>query len=308
MSQVSPRKRRLSAAEILAKKHASDRIVSLTAYDYTTAKLLDETQRVDFLLVGDSLAMVVLGHEDTLQITVDEMIHHVKAVSKGTQRAMVVADMPFMSVHVDETSAIQNVGRMIQEGRADAVKIEGASALTLQVIRRVVEMGIPVMGHLGFTPQSIHTMGGFKVQGKTEDAANRLIEDAKALEAAGAFAVVLEMVPREVASLVSRVISVPTIGIGAGAGCDGQILVIDDMLGKFPDFRPRFVRTYANLQESIQQAVSAYATDVLSGEFPHPETESFATPPDLLAMLPALESRWLNPCDPHTPDRPYAHR
>lgn len=308
MSQAPPRKRRLSAPDLVAKKHASQRIVSLTAYDYSTAKLLDQTGQVDFLLVGDSLAMVLLGHPDTLHVTMDEMLHHVKAVSKGTERAMVVADMPFMSVHVDEKTALLNAGRMVQEGHADAVKIEGASDLTLCIVRRLVDLGIPVMGHLGFTPQSIHTLGGFKVQGKTEVTANRLIEDAIRLEAAGAFAVVLEMVPSEVARLVSQVLSVPTIGIGAGAGCDGQILVIDDMLGKFPDFRPKFVRPYAQLGQVIEEAAKAYAQDVLSGEFPHPHTESFPSSPELLAILPELEARWLKLDDQAPLDRAYAGR
>lgn len=282
--------RRMTPQQLVAKKQQGEKIVSLTAYDYSTAKLIDQTGVVDFILVGDSLGMVVLGHPDTLSVTMDEMLHHVKAVSRGVERAMVIADMPFMSVHVDLPTSVRNAARMIQEGLANAVKIEGASALTLSVIKHLSEIGIPVMGHLGFTPQSVQALGGFKVQGKTMEAVRQLVRDARALEAAGAFAIVLEMIPAEVAALITRLVSVPTIGIGAGAACDGQILVIDDFLGKFPDFKPRFVRTYANVGDLLQSAVKQYATDILAGDFPDPETESFHFPMTLMDNLRALEN------------------
>lgn len=294
MSKASQTKR-LTAPQLVLKKQRAEKIVSLTAYDYSTAKLIDQTGVVDFILVGDSLGMVLLGHEDTLSLTVDEMLHHVKAVSRGVSRAMVVADMPFMSVHVDQASAVANAARMIQEGRANGVKLEGASPLTLGIIHHLAEIGIPVMGHLGFTPQSVNTLGGFKVQAKSMDAVKQLIQDAQALEAVGAFAVVLEMVPLEVAQLVSRLIDIPTIGIGAGPGCDGQILVVDDFIGKFPDFKPRFVRSYMNMGQQLQAAVHQYAVDILSGEFPSTDLESFHFPPEALDALRALESELIVP-------------
>jgi 3-methyl-2-oxobutanoate hydroxymethyltransferase len=219
--------------------------------------------------------MVILGYPDTLHVTMDDMIHHVKAVSRGATQTLVVADMPFMSVHVDQPSAIRNAARMVQEGGAGAVKLEGASPLTLGVVQHLVHIGVPVMGHLGFTPQSVHTLGGFKIQARTMDAVHRLLADAHALVDAGVFALVLEMVPMEVAALITRQVNVPTIGIGAGPGCDGQILVIDDMLGRFPDFKPRFVRTYAPMGQILQEAVAQYAMDILSGDFPHPQAEAF---------------------------------
>ncbi len=284
--------RRITAQNLIEKKRRGEKIISLTAYDYSTARILDKTGVVDFVLIGDSLGMVVLGYPDTLSVTMDDMLHHVKAVSRGTDRALVVADMPFMSVHVDFESAIRNAARMVQEGRANAVKLEGASALTLRLVRHLADIGIPVMGHLGFTPQSVQTFGGFKVQAKTLDSVRRLIEDALALQAAGAFALVLEMVPVEVAQLVSRLLAIPTIGIGAGPGCDGQILVIDDFIGKFPDFRPRFVRTYMETQQQLTQAVERYTEDIISGDFPNPLTEAFAFPADLLDGLRLLEAEY----------------
>ncbi|MBY0403288.1 MAG: 3-methyl-2-oxobutanoate hydroxymethyltransferase [Cyanobacteria bacterium] len=255
-------------------KITGQKIISLTCYDYTTAKILDQSG-VDFLLVGDSLAMTVLGHPNTLSITVDEMLHHVKAVSKGASHALVVADMPFMSYQVDFASAVKNAGRFVQEGHAGAIKLEGATPLTLSIVEHLSHIGIPVMGHLGFTPQSIQTLGGFKVQGKRIEDARNLLDEAKMLEAAGAFAVVLEMVPVEVASLISQQIRIPTIGIGSGNGCDGQILVVDDFLGRYQDFKPRFVRHYGNFSGLIQEAVHLYREDIQSGQFPDNDLEAF---------------------------------
>lgn len=265
-------------------KRMGEKIVSLTCYDYTTAKILDKAG-VDFLLVGDSLAMTVLGHPNTLSITVDEMLHHVKAVARGAEHAMVVADMPFMSYQVDFASAVQNAGRFIQEGHAAAIKLEGATPLTLSVIDHLVHIGIPVMGHLGFTPQSVHTLGGFRVQGKSVAEAKRLLEEAKMLESMGAFAVVLEMVPVEVAAIISQQLRIPTIGIGSGNVCDGQILVIDDMLGRYQDMTPRFVRTYMNSAELIQESVRAYRRDIQASDFPHNTSEAFQFHEDLIADL-----------------------
>ena len=267
-------------------KREGRKIVALTAYDYSMAKILDRAG-VDLILVGDSLAMVALGHQTTHAVTMDEMVHHVKAVTRGVQSSFVVADLPFMSYQVDVKEAITNAGRFIKEANAHAVKLEGATALNLETVERLVGMGVPVMGHLGFTPQSVHALGGTRVQGRTADQALQLIEDSMALEKAGVFSLVLEMVPATVARLVSERLSIPTVGIGAGSGCDGQILVTDDLLGKYTDFQPRFVRRYANLAESCQQAVTSYAEDVKSGSFPN-ESESFPFPEDEEAHLMEL--------------------
>ncbi len=255
-------------------KREGRKIVALTAYDYSTAKILDNSG-VDFILVGDSLAMVALGHQTTHAVTMEEMIHHTRAVTRGVQNAFVVADLPFMSYQVDVIQAITNAGRFVKEAQAHGVKLEGATKLNLEVIERLVSMGIPVCGHLGFTPQSIHALGGNRVQGRSAEEAERLIEDALLIEKAGCFSVVLEMVPAAVASIVSKELKIPSIGIGAGAGCDGQILVTDDLLGKYTDFLPRFVRRYANLSEVCQQAIHSYSEDVRSGAFPN-AAESFA--------------------------------
>lgn len=257
-------------------KDEGRKIVCLTAYDYSTAKILDRAG-VDVILVGDSLAMVALGHKTTHAVTVEEMLHHTKAVTRGAEFALVVADLPFMSYQVDITQAITNAGRFVKEAQAQAVKLEGATDHNLQIIERLVSMGIPVMGHLGFTPQSIHGLGGTRVQGRNADDAVRLLQEAKALEKAGAFAVVLEMVPSAVARVISKRLQVPTIGIGAGVDCDGQILVTDDMLGKYVDFKPRFVRRYASLDEVCTDAIKQYAHDVMGNQFPT-DTESFAFP------------------------------
>jgi 3-methyl-2-oxobutanoate hydroxymethyltransferase len=272
MSKISPNKT-ISTLTFLKYKRDGRKIVCLTAYDYSTAKILDRAG-VDLILVGDSLAMVALGHQTTHAVTMDEMVHHTRAVTRGVQTAFVVADLPFMSYQVDVIQAITNAGRFVKEAQAHAVKLEGATKLNLEVIERLVSMGIPVMGHLGFTPQAIHSLGGTRVQGRSAEEAHRLIQDSVALEKAGAFSVVLEMVPATVASMVSKVLTVPTIGIGAGSGCDGQILVTDDLLGKYTDFKPRFVRQYANLSEICTKAVEQYAEDVRAASFPD-SSESF---------------------------------
>lgn len=276
-----------TVASIRRKKEKGEKIVSLTCYDYSTARILDEAA-IDMLLVGDSLAMTVLGHPNTLSVTVDEMLHHTKAVSRGAKHAMVLADMPFMSYQANHDEAIQNAGRFIREGGAQAVKLEGASDRVIEVVRHLVEIGIPVVGHLGFTPQMVNTLSGFKVQGKTLSDVQNLIDGALRLQEAGAFALVLEMVPVEVADLITRRLSIPTIGIGAGNGCDGQILVVDDLLGRYSELSPRFVRQYMNSGALITEAVQRYAADIQVGNFPDNDTEAFAFPPDLVAQLESL--------------------
>jgi 3-methyl-2-oxobutanoate hydroxymethyltransferase len=248
------------------------KITCLTAYDYPTARLLDEAG-VDVILVGDSLGMVALGQESTLAVTVDEMLHHARAVRRGTRRALVVADMPYGSYHADLPQSLNNAMRFVKEAGAEAVKVEGGER-RLELIARLTEAEIPVMGHVGLTPQSVNALGGFRVQGKTPDAAEQLIRDARAVEAAGAFAVVLEAVPRELAAEITRELRIPTIGIGAGPDCDGQILVIHDMLGMTFGQTPKFARQYANLGEVITQSVQQYCDDVRDGMFPS-DAESY---------------------------------
>ncbi len=250
-------------------KAKGEKISMLTAYDYSTAKLMDEAG-INGILVGDSLGMVVLGYEDTLPVTMEDMIHHTAAVCRGAKNTLVLGDMPFMSYQVSVEEAVYNAGRLMKEGRCQAVKLEGAASVCPQ-IRAITNASIPVMAHIGLTPQSINAFGGFKVQGKSEEAAKKLLEDAKAVEEAGAFAVVLECVPAKLAELISKSISIPTIGIGAGAGCDGQILVYQDMLGLFSDFTPKFVKKYANVGEMMTQAFRDYIADVQEGSFPAPE-------------------------------------
>ena len=250
-------------------KAKGEKISMLTAYDYSTAKLMDEAG-INGILVGDSLGMVVLGYEDTLPVTMEDMIHHTAAVCRGAKNTLVVGDMPFMSYQVSVEEAVYNAGRLMKEGRCQAVKLEGAASVCPQ-IRAITNASIPVMAHIGLTPQSINAFGGFKVQGKSEEAAKKLLEDAKAVEEAGAFAVVLECVPAKLAELISKSISIPTIGIGAGAGCDGQILVYQDMLGLISDFTPKFVKKYANVGEMMTQAFRDYIADVQEGSFPAPE-------------------------------------
>ncbi len=251
------------------------KITCLTAYDYPTARLLDEAG-VDVLLVGDSLGMVVLGYENTLPVTLDEMLHHTRAVRRGTRRALLVADMPYGSYHDEPTEAVRHAIRFVKEAGAEAVKIEGGER-RMDLIARLVEAEIPVMGHIGLTPQSVNAFGGFRVQGKSAEAAEQVWRDARAVEAAGAFAVVLESIPRQLSAEITRELHIPTIGIGAGPDCDGQILVLHDMIGLGTDRTPKFARRYAHVGESISHAVAEYAADVRSGTFPA-DDESFHAP------------------------------
>src|SRR5712691_2724091 len=253
----------------------SQKITCLTAYDYPTARLLDEAG-VDVILVGDSLGMVVLGQENTLQVTIDEMLHHARAVRRGTHRALMVVDMPYGSYHTDSAESLRNAVRFVKEAGAEAVKVEGGER-RLDLIARLTEAEIPVMGHVGLTPQSVNALGGYRVQGKTADAAEQLLRDAHAVEASGAFAVVLEAVPRELAKQITRELRIPTIGIGAGPDCDGQILVVHDLLGLTFGQTPRFARQYANVGEIISNAVREYCSDVRSGGFPS-DAESYHAP------------------------------
>ena len=242
------------------------KITMLTAYDYTMAKILDESG-IDAILVGDSLAMPIQGKDTTLEVTLEEMLYHCRCVSKGVKNALIVGDMPFLTYHISSEEAVRNAGRFIQEGKANAVKLEGGKSMA-ETVRAIVRAQIPVMGHIGLTPQSVNIFGGFKVQGKEESAAKSLIEDALALEEAGAFAIVLEAVPEMLAKLISEKVSIPTIGIGAGKYCDGQILVIHDMLGLYSDFTPKFVKQYAKLRGAMAEAVSSYVDEVRSMAFP----------------------------------------
>lgn len=245
------------------------KIVCLTAYDYPTARLVDEAG-VDVVLVGDSLGMVVLGYENTLPLTIEEMLHHTRAVRRGVRKALVVADMPYGSFHGDKNEAVRYAVRFVKEAGAEAVKVEGGER-RMDLIAQIVEAEIPVMAHIGLTPQSTHAFGGFRVQGKTVDAAEQIIRDARAVEAAGAFSVVLESIPRELAAQITGELRIPTIGIGAGPECDGQILVLHDMIGLSLGHVPKFTRRYANVGEAISQAVSTYAEDVREGRFPADE-------------------------------------
>lgn len=258
-----------TTTSIMQMKNSGHKISMLTAYDYTTARLLDEAG-VNTILVGDSLGNVILGYEDTISVTIEDMIHHSAAVARGAKNALVVTDLPFMSYQTSVYDAVVNAGRLMKEGRAGAVKLEGGKEVCPQ-IKAIVSAGIPVVAHLGLTPQSINTFGGFKVQGKTETAAKKLIEDAKAVEEAGAFLLVLECVPAKLAKLVTESINIPTIGIGAGAGCDGQVLVIYDMLGMFSDFKPKFVKHFANAGDVIREAVKTYIAEIDDGTFPAEE-------------------------------------
>jgi len=244
-------------------------VTMLTAYDYATARAIDQSE-IDVILVGDSLGMVVLGYENTLPVTMDEMIHHCKAVARGARLALLVGDMPFLSYQISPEEAVRNAGRFLQEAGMDAVKLEGGRERR-PAVEAIVGAGIPVMGHLGLTPQSVHQLGGFRPQAREQAAARRLIEDAEVLERAGCFALVLESIPGRLAELVSRRISIPTIGIGAGVGCDGQVLVTHDLLGLFDRFTPRFVRKYADLHGVMAQAFAAYRQDVAERRFPAAE-------------------------------------
>lgn len=247
-------------------KAKGEKITMLTAYDYSMAKIIDSSG-INGILVGDSVGMVCLGYEDTISVTMEDMIHHTRAVARGTENALVVADMPFMSYQTSVYNAVFNAGRLMKEGRAQCVKLEGGVDMCDR-IEAITKASIPVMAHIGLTPQSVNSLGGFKVQGKSEEAAKELIEAAKAVEKAGAFSVVLECVPAKLSEIISKEISIPTIGIGAGASCDGQILVYQDMLGMFNDFTPKFVKKYADLGATMTEAFKAYIEEVSKGVFP----------------------------------------
>lgn len=263
-------------------KENNERISMLTAYDYSSAKLIDEAG-IDAILIGDSLGMVSLGYEDTLSVTMEDMIHHTKAVARATKNALVVADLPFMSYQTSVYDAVYNAGRLIKEGRAHAVKLEGGIEM-YDRIEAIVKSSIPVMAHIGLTPQSVNALGGFKVQGKDEKAAKALIEAAKAVEKAGAFAVVLECVPAKLAEIVTKELNIPTIGIGAGAQCDGQVLVYQDMIGMFSGFTPKFVKKYANIGDMMKKAFEEYNKEVKSGSFPSQE-HTFKISEDVIEKL-----------------------
>ena len=263
-------------------KEQGEKITMLTAYDYSMAKLIDEAG-INMILVGDSLGMVMLGYEDTLSVTMEDMIHHTKAVARGADNAMVVADMPFMSYQTSVYDAVCNAGRLMKEGRANAVKLEGGREFA-EHIRAITTASIPVVAHLGLTPQSLNAFGGFKVQGKTETAARKLLTDAKAVEEAGASAVVLECVPAKLAKIVTEQLRIPTIGIGAGSGCDGQVLVYQDMLGLFSDFTPKFVRRFAEVGQTMREAFAAYDRAVKDGSFPEKKHE-YTISDDVLEKL-----------------------
>ena len=263
-------------------KEEKRQITVLTAYDYSMAKILDRAG-VDALLVGDSLGMVVQGNESTISVTLDEMIYHAKAVNRAAKRALVIVDMPFMSYHTSANEAVRNAGRLMKEGGAHAIKLEGGVEFA-DTIRQIVRAQIPVMGHLGLTPQSLHMFGGFKVQGKNLEQAQKIIDDAKALEEAGVFAITLECVPDDLTKLITESVNVPTIGIGAGKHCDGQVLVSNDMLGMFSDFVPKFVKQYAHLSSDIDDAVNKYIEEVSSGDFPQKE-HTFSIDKEVISKL-----------------------
>lgn len=260
---------RISINKIREMKQKGEKITMLTAYDYVTAKLVDAAG-IPLILVGDSLGMVVLGYESTIPVTMEVMLHHSKAVVRGTSKALIVGDMPFMSYHLSTEQALSNAARFIQEAGTQAVKLEGGVTVADKV-KRIVECGIPVMGHIGLTPQSINQFGGHKIQGKTPEVAARTLDDARALEQAGAFAVVLETVPTALATLITEKISIPTIGIGAGNGCDGQVQVINDILGSYTDFVPKHAKQYAKLTDIMSNAISQYHEEVTTGKFPTDE-------------------------------------
>jgi 3-methyl-2-oxobutanoate hydroxymethyltransferase len=260
--------RKITVPEIRARKGGTP-LAMVTAYDFTMARLLDEGG-ADLLLVGDSLGMVVQGHPTTLPVTVEEICYHGRAVARGAHHAHVVGDMPFMSFQVSPERALENAGKMIKEGGFESIKLEGGEEVA-EHVRRIVAVGIPVMGHVGLTPQSVHAMGGFKVQGKDEEAAARVLEGARALEEAGAYAIVLEAIPPDLAEAITAAVSCPTIGIGAGPSCDGQVLVCYDLLGMYPDLKPKFAKRFAEVGEQIMAATAAYVSEVQGRSFPAPE-------------------------------------
>ena len=285
------RPEKVSAPSLRLSKQRGERLVCLTAYDYPTARLVDEAG-IDIILVGDSLGNVVLGYGNTVPVTLEEILIHLKAVRRGVQRALLVADMPYGTFHTGDDDAVRNALRLVKEGEAEAIKLEGGHK-RVHLVKRLVDEEISVMGHIGLTPQSINQLGAYRVQGKTAKAARQLLDDARALEDAGAFAIVLEVVPREIAQMITESISIPTIGIGAGVHCDVQVLVLHDMLGLSFGKQARFVRPYANLREVITEAVTRYADDVRNGTYPAHE-ESYSLPAeaaeDLNIEIPSKSS------------------
>lgn len=263
-------------------KHNHNKITMLTGYDYSMAQILDSCG-IDAILVGDSLGMVVQGRDSTLGVTIEEMLYHCKCVARGTQNAMLIGDMPFLTYHISAQEAVRNAGRFIQEANMNAVKLEGGKSMA-DTVKAIVRAQIPVMGHIGLTPQSINLFGGFKVQGKEEHKAKALIEDAMALEEAGAFAIVLEAVPEALASIITEKVRIPTIGIGAGRYCDGQVLVVNDLLGMYSDFTPKFVKKYAELKSTITEAIGEYISDVRTEQFPEKQ-HTFSINEDVLKKL-----------------------
>jgi 3-methyl-2-oxobutanoate hydroxymethyltransferase len=276
---------KVTVPALLQKKKAGEKITALTAYDFPIAKIVDRAG-IDVILVGDSVGMVVLGYENTIPVTMEEMIHHTKAVVRGTKRALVIGDMPYFSFHLTADETITNASRFLKEAGAQAVKIEGASPKRLELIESLVEAEIPVMGHVGLTPQSINHLGRFKVKGKVVEEARKIVSDAVNLEKAGVFSVILECVPMELARIVTERLQVPTIGIGAGPYCDGQILVFHDLVGVMNGYLPKFVKRYVHLHDTLTSAVQAYAADVLGGKFPDDQhSYHFKSDQDLEAML-----------------------
>ena len=273
---------RITINQIKEMKQKGEKITMLTSYDYSTAKVVDEVG-VELILVGDSLGMVVLGYDSTIPVTMDVMIHHTKAVVRGTKRALIIGDMPFMSYHTSTDDALRNAARFIQEGGAQSIKLEGGVTVA-EKVRSIVNCGIPVMGHIGLTPQSIHQLGGHKIQGKSPEAARKMLEDAQALEEAGAFAVLMETVPTPLGTLITQKLSIPTISIGAGIGCDGQVQIINDILGSYTDFVPKHTKQYVKLADIIRDAVTEYHDEVKAGKFPT-DKQSFTMDESALAEL-----------------------
>lgn len=274
--------KKFTTTSFLQSKEKGEKITVLTAYDYQMAKLIDQAG-IDCILVGDSLGMVVLGYKDTLEVTMDDMIHHSRAVKRGTERAFIVTDMPFMSYHISAEDAVRNAGRLVKEGRATGVKLEGGVEV-IDKIRAIIDAKIPVMGHIGLTPQSVNLFGGFKVQGKSEQAAQQIIDDAMRLEQAGVFAIVLEGIPEKLAKIITAKLKIPTIGIGAGSDCDGQVLVMNDMVGLNNGFIPKFVKQYAEIHKNISSGTIEYINEVKSGAFPKDE-HTFSIDEEIIKKL-----------------------
>jgi 3-methyl-2-oxobutanoate hydroxymethyltransferase len=276
-------RKKISIPDLTAKKQAGEKITMLTAYDFSMASFIDQAG-MDMILVGDSLGMVVLGYDSTVPVTMEEMLHHCRAVKRGVRYGFLVGDMPFMSYNTSREEAIRNAGRFLKEAGCDAVKLEGGLEMA-DTVRAIVEAGIPVMGHIGLTPQTVSKLGGFRVQGKDHVAARRLLDSAQALETAGAFSVVMECIPEGLAGLITRTLRIPTIGIGAGPECDGQVLVTNDLLGLYEKFLPKFVKQYIQLYPQIREAFEEYAREVREGSFPGPEHGFPMDPEDLKSLL-----------------------